>query len=324
MLIRRTVLANTTDSFPVNGRYFSLIQGSNCRVNLLNQGSRIFSSEVYQGMGSKFERIDIVEIESPIEQVVEYWLGESEYRYTPPALRALKVKASQVAVSSGVFRLVTDNAKRMRTRLTFRDDCFVGGDDLALDSVGKPINGIPMAANTQLSIESAGSLNVFVSTREAHEFVNDGVIPFTSASTDPSQRTVGKFTDLGVGYVDVDLPAHLVNTQILMGFAFSAPSLSNSTSSTNHYIMMAQSNAESASTSARVEDIFGTNSRFSNLPPPHAVNGSAESNRVLKYKKTRIWVYSTQGSGAKLESLTFKANNWQVIHTIVDVIEETL
>jgi len=322
MLIRRTVLAGQTDSFPVTGRYFSLIQGSKCRINLLRQGSRIFSSEVYEGMGSKFEAIDAVEVESEVEQTVEYWMGESEYRYTPPALRAANNKMSRVGIKTGVSRVVTANPKRLRCRMTFDEDAYIGGDDMALDGENV-INAIPVKAGESVSIESSGSINAFVSTREAHEFVNDSRPNIVLAPSELHLRTVAKMTELGVFYVDVDVPSHLINQNMTLEFRFGAPNLSSG--GQTRYVMSAAQSDANANGNPVLIDLWGVDSSFRNLEAPYTVSGGAISHtRQLKYAKTRLWVYATMGADATLASLTLKHPDWTVIHSIVDVIEETL
>ena len=318
MLIRRTVLAGTTDSFPINGRYFSLIQGSNCRVNLLSNNARVFSSEVYEGMGTKLDvAITHVEIESNIEQVVEYWLGESEYRYTPPALRALNVKMSQVGVKTGISRIITANTKRLKCKLKFRDDCFIGGDDLALDGDGNVVNGVPIKAGEVIPIESSGSVNAFMTTRNENEFVNGDPLPCKRLTS----LNVGNLIVQGVSYVDVDIPSHLVNKDISGSVSFSAPAVGDSTAPTAHGVVIAQSSR----TGGTAEQI-GWLSTSIQVPINKPASGSRTSvNKIkMKHEKLRLWVLTNNHEVATLTSLRLWHDDWEVIHSLIDVTEETL
>jgi len=309
MLIRRTVLANTTDSFPVNGRYFSLIQGSNCRVNLLKSGSRIFSSEVYEGMGSKFENIDSVEIESKIEQVVEYWLGESEYRYTPPSLRSLNLKMSQVAVISGVSRVVTANHKRLRTKLTFKDDCFVGGDDMTVVGDGVS-NAVPVKAGETFIVDSSGTINAFVSTNAINEFLltDNLVISQVHSGIVPNRTNWNELTSLVTSYIDVDVPEHLVGQEVQMSFY-----ATGGTSSTNAVRFVAGNIENNANSTV---DLNGITTM--------GLNVSWSPKLRLPYRKTRLFIYNSGWTNLTVQWCQFSHEDWDKIHTVIDVVEETL
>lgn len=309
MLIRRTVLAGTTDSFPINGRYFSLIQGSNCRVNLLSNSARVFSSEVYEGMGTKLDvAITHVEIESKIEQVVEYWLGESEYRYTPPALRALNIKASQVPVVTGISRVVTANSKRLRCKMTFKDDCYIGGDDMTLVG-GAPINAIPVKAGQEVVVDSGGSVNAFVSTNNVNEFATRESIVVNHAKVVQSTLTQD-WMNKNLNYIDIDVPAAVLNKDVLCDFTFT------NGGGTQHTIFAIAGNRLNPQESPYRLFAKGTAN----------VNTISERNEVVVFKhtKTRLWFYDYYGSNMALSALAFNHSDWDKIHSMVDVIEEML
>lgn len=317
MLIRRTILAGQTDNYPISGRYFSLIQGSNCRVNLLSNGARLFSSEVYEGMGTRLDgKITHVEIESKIEQVVEYWLGESEYRYTPPALRALNVKMSQVGVKTGISRIVTANAKRLRCKLKFKDDGIIGGDDLAIVD-GEVVNGIPVSAGDVVPIESSGTVNVFMTTRNENEFVESGSI----LAKKPTANTVAAYQAAGMQYIDVDIPSHLVGVKLSGYIKYSAPALDDSAAPAGQGIFISESNRLGGAVTR-----IGYLSQSSQMPQNQAVSGNRTSIDAVRvnFAKARFWIGTYDHEGVSLDSFKLWHDDWEVIHSLIDVVEETL
>ena len=324
MLIRRTVLAGTTDSFPINGRYFSLIQGSNCRVNLLSNNARVFSSEVYEGMGTKLDVvITHVEIESKIEQVVEYWLGESEYQYTPPASRPQNLRAGEVAVVSGITRVVTANQKNTGVKITVDKDCWIGGDDMAINESGDGVtNAIRLKEGRIFETSASGSLNVFLTHRSERDFAALSTVDFGLSSRPSYERTISNILAEDVGYIDVEIPDHLVGVPLDYEWTWGAPNLSSWSDRVNYSLAIYQSNVDGAPDEL-LTGFGGVSAGFGHLNPPFKVGGRSRGSASLKHKRTRLW-FVTSRTGAKLGSLTLSHPNWSQIRGTASVLVESL
>jgi len=161
MLVRRTIKPNQSDLFPVRGRYFSIISGTSLRVSLLKNGSRIMSTDMYAGMGTKEDAIDAVELVSSVAQTVEYWVGEADYSYTPPSARAAGFNITNVAVGIGIKNIIPFNERRMTASFVAPRDLWIGGDSLTIvDNKAQNAEFVPKG--DKFTMTSQGAVNCWL------------------------------------------------------------------------------------------------------------------------------------------------------------------
>ena len=324
MLVRRTILANSTDNFPVNGTNFSLIKGASLRVNLLNNGARIFSSEMYVGMAATFGQITTVEIESDIEQTVEYWIGDSSYSYTNPAEKASALRVKSIDIKTGVNRVLNAEHNRTDSTLVFDNDVWLGGDDLTVGDDDTVTNALLLPAGTEFKTQSTAAVDVFVSSRN-ERIQAQNIIPH-GQNGDNVQDQSSEFHHR----IDFEIPAHLVGQPLTLHFDYttrlggSAPYYSGSESVWMRWVY----NDALSGAFGRYDSFKPIGKGFSGSSK-QTINTKKSYNYAFRQQRVSLYFFdanaaANQAGNVTINKMSLEHETWGVIHAKSTVISEVI